>query len=127
MRSMPLVLALGLATAGCSFQMTGVSLTSDSAGTRTTTSSVSVSAQEPQLLPDGSCSGAVTPVNAGSPSRAAELGMGECELVALKGQPTDVLIGESGKGQREVQVLYSNPGARELYLFTDNRLTQIVQ
>ena len=52
----------------------------------------------------------------------------ECELVKLKGtRPTDVLVGESGKGQREVQVLYSEPGGREIYLFTDNRLTRIVK
>ncbi len=38
-----------------------------------------------------------------------------------------MLIGESGKGQREVQVLYAEPGGREIYLFTDNRLTRIVR
>ena len=32
-----------------------------------------------------------------------------------------------GKGQREVQVLYSEPGGREIYLFTDNRLSRIVR
>lgn len=56
------------------------------------------------------------------------LGVTECELVKLKGaRPTDVLIGESGKGQREVQVLYSEPGGREIYMFTDNRLSRIVK
>jgi hypothetical protein len=42
-------------------------------------------------------------------------------------KPTDVLIGESGRGQREVQVLYAEPGGREIYLFTDNKLTRIVK
>jgi hypothetical protein len=57
-----------------------------------------------------------------------EVGIGECELVRLKGKPpTDVLVGESGKGQREVQVLYSEPGGRELYFFVDNRLDRIVK
>ena len=56
------------------------------------------------------------------------LGINECDLVRLKGaKPDDVLIGESGKGQRETQVLYAEPGGRELYLFTDNRLTKIVK
>ena len=51
---------------------------------------------------------------------AIEPGIGECDLVRLKGKPaTDVLVGESGKGQREVQVLYSEPGGRELYFFVE--------
>jgi hypothetical protein len=75
------------------------------------------------LGPDGRCLGQ-------SPATAAviEPGIGECDLVRLKGKaPTDVLVGESGKGQREVQVLYSEPGARELYFFVDNRLDRIVK
>ena len=38
-----------------------------------------------------------------------------------------MLVGESGKGQREVQVLYSEPGGRELYFFVNNRLDRIVK
>ena len=46
----------------------------------------------------------------------------------LKGKPaTDVLVGESGKGQREVQVLYSEPGGRELYFFVNNSLDRVVK
>ena len=57
-----------------------------------------------------------------------EPGIAECDLVRLKGKPaTDVLVGESGKGQREVQVLYSEPGGRELYFFVNNRLDRIVK
>ena len=77
----------------------------------------------PVLGPDGRCQGQ-------SPATAAaiEPGIGECELVRLKGkEPTDVLIGESGRGHREVQVLYSEPGARELYLFVNNRLDRILK
>ena len=56
-----------------------------------------------------------------------EPGISECDLVRLKGEkPTDVLIGESGKGQRKVQVLYSEPGGREIYLFVDNKLSRII-
>jgi hypothetical protein len=81
------------------------------------------SAFGPVLGPDGRCQGQ-------SPARAAliEPGIGECELVRLKGkEPTDVLVGESGKGQREVLVLYSEPGGREIYLFVNNRLDRIVK
>lgn len=77
----------------------------------------------PVLGPDGRCTGA-------APASATEIatGIGECDLVRLKGKPpTDVLVGESGKGQREVQVLYSEPGGRELYFFVDNHLDRIVK
>jgi len=77
----------------------------------------------PVLGSDGRCTGTA----AGSAS-AISPGICECELVRLKGKPpTDVLVGESGKGQREVQVLYAEPGGRELYFFVDNRLDRIVR
>ena len=77
----------------------------------------------PVLGPDGRCQGPSS-----ATATAIEPGIGECDLVRLKGkEPTDVLVGESGKGQREVQVLYSEPGARELYFFVDNRLDRIVK
>ena len=77
----------------------------------------------PVLGPDGHCQGQ-------APVMAAAIapGIGECDLVRLKGKdPTDVLVGESGKGQREVQVLYAEPGGRELYFFVDNRLDRILR
>lgn len=77
----------------------------------------------PVLGPDGRCTGP-----APGTATVIEPGIGECDLVRLKGKPaTDVLVGESGKGQREVQVLYSEPGGRELYFFVDNRLDRIVK
>ncbi|MNY64933.1 hypothetical protein D3C86_2021180 [compost metagenome] len=94
-----------------------------------TTGSIGASTQEPVLTPEGDCSVGVSldPSTRPLPKEIAP-GITECELVKLKAKPpTDVLIGESGKGQREVQVLYSEPGGRELYLFTDNRLSRIVK
>ena len=77
----------------------------------------------PVLGTDGRCTGP-----APGTASTIEPGIAECELVRLKGKaPTDVLVGESGKGQREVQVLYSEPGGRELYFFVDNRLQRIVR
>ncbi len=77
----------------------------------------------PVLGPDGRCTGPAVGTAA-----AIEPGIAECDLVRLKGKPaTDVLVGESGKGQREVQVLYSEPGGRELYFFVNNRLDRIVK
>ncbi|HYF56601.1 MAG TPA: hypothetical protein VEA41_20275 [Salinarimonas sp.] len=77
----------------------------------------------PLLTASGECDGP-------APTLAAAIatGIGECELVRLKGRPpTDVLVGESGRGSREVQVLYAEPGGREIYLFVDNRLERIVR
>ena len=77
----------------------------------------------PVLGPDGRCTG-----TAAGTAAAIEPGITECDLVRLKGKPaTDVLVGESGKGQREVQVLYSEPGGRELYFFVNNRLDRVVK
>ena len=77
----------------------------------------------PVLGPDGRCTGPAM-----GTASAIEPGIGECDLVRLKGKPpTDVLVGESGRGGREVQVLYSEPGGRELYLFVDNRLDRAVR
>lgn len=77
----------------------------------------------PVLGPDGQCT-----VRAWGTATAIEPGITECDLVRLKGKPaTDVLVGESGKGQREVQVLYSEPGGRELYFFVNNKLDRVVK
>jgi hypothetical protein len=127
------LLLCAAALGGCSVDMGGFAFTSDTREgrsgpvTTTTTTSLTASAsmQEATLTPDGECS-------AGTSARplppAITEGITECELVKLKGtRPTDVLIGDSGKGQREVQVLYSEPGGREIYMFTDNRLSRIVK
>jgi hypothetical protein len=77
----------------------------------------------PLLDASGACTG-----TASATAAAIEPGIGECDLVRLKGKPpTDVLLGESGKGGREVQVLYAEPGGKELYFFVDNRLDRIVR
>ncbi|WP_244548260.1 hypothetical protein [Bosea vaviloviae] len=130
---LPVLLVCAAALGGCSVDMGGFAFTSDSNGGRTTTTTSSatarVSTQEAQLTADGECSADVSldPSTRPLPPQIAE-GITECELVKLKGaRPTDVLIGDSGKGQREVQVLYSEPGGREIYMFTDNRLSRIVK
>lgn len=76
----------------------------------------------PVLRADGTCTQPWT----GAMPAAIEPGIAECALVAAKGAPVDVLIGGSGKGQREVQVLYQEPTGKKVYLFSDNRLVRIV-
>ena len=76
----------------------------------------------PVLDAGGACTGP-----APGTAAAIETAIGECDLVRLKGRPpTDVLVGE-GRAGREVQVLYAEPGAKELYFFVNNRLDRIVR
>ncbi|WP_236841846.1 hypothetical protein [Bosea sp. PAMC 26642] len=130
---LPVLLLCTAALGGCSVDMGGFAFTSESRGGKTVTTTSSLAArastQEARLTPEGECDAetALTPATRPAPAVIAE-GITECELVKLKGtRPTDVLIGDSGKGQREVQVLYSEPGGREIYMFTDNRLSRIVK
>jgi hypothetical protein len=123
-KAAPLVLILAATLGGCSLELGG-------GGSRDKIQVAATSpAREPVLLSDGTCESNATLFPAGPRSSASEiaLGVSECDLVRLKStKPDDVLIGESGKGQREVQLLYAEPGGRELYLFTDNKLTKIVK
>jgi len=130
---LPVLFLCTAALAGCSVDMGGFAFQSETSKgvttTTTTTGSIGASTQEPVLTPEGDCSvgASLDPSTRPLPKEIAP-GITECELVKLKAKaPTDVLIGESGKGQREVQVLYAEPGGREIYMFTDNRLTRIVK
>ncbi len=130
---LPVLIACAVLLGGCSVDIGGFSFMSESRDGRTTattsTASLRASTQEARLTPEGECEAGASldPATRPLPPAIAE-GITECELVKLKGtRPTDVLIGESGKGQRETQVLYAEPGGRELYMFTDNRLSRIVR
>lgn len=115
------LLSVSLATATCNDRAPPVATVAAPAPALPAASTGAFSG--PVLGPDGRCQGQ-------SPATATtiEPGIGECDLVRLKGrEPTDVLVGESGKGQREVQVLYAEPGGREIYLFVNNRLDHIVK
>ncbi|KAA2236534.1 hypothetical protein [Salinarimonas soli] len=114
----PLLATLGLAACAGAPERSAVALATPAAP-----ATPARTVAGPFLTATGECDG---PVPAGA--KAIEPGIGECELVRLKGKPpTDVLVGESGRGGREVQVLYSEPGGRELYLFVDNRLDRLVR
>jgi hypothetical protein len=122
--ALPLLIAASLGLGGCSLELGG------GGSSRQIQVAATSPAREPVLLSDGTCESDATLFPAGPRSSASEiaLGVSECDLVRLKGaKPDDVLIGQGGTGQREVQVLYAEPGGRELYLFTDNKLTKIVK
>ena len=120
----PLILVLVVPLMGaCSIDMGGFAFVNDK------TASVRLSTADAVLGPDGTCGADANLDPSALRGRPAAIvpGISECDLVRLKGEkPTDVLIGESGKGQREVQVLYAEPGGREIYLFVDNKLNRIV-
>jgi hypothetical protein len=124
-RALVAALVLALPAGGCTM-FAGGFVNDRSAATSVSippTPAAPPAASGPLLNPEGSCDG---PVPQGATVIAP--GIGECELVRLKGAaPTDVLIGQGGTGQREAQVLYSEPGGRELYLFRAGRLDRIVK
>jgi hypothetical protein len=113
--------------AGCAAEVRGTAIGVSPSGAGSTT--LRAGTLPPGLTPDGVCESDAS-LDPSSLARDSEIvpGIGECDLVRIKGtKPTDVLIGESGKGQREVQVLYNEPTGREIYLFTDGKLVRIVK
>ncbi len=124
---MAILVFSGVFLGGCSLDLFGSGIASGPGGTSTATARLST--REPVLTNEGTCEtdASLDPSSLRPRPTDVALGITECDLVKLKGKPTDVLIGESGKGQREAQVLYSEPTGREIYLFTDNRLTRIIK
>jgi hypothetical protein len=108
----------------CSFDVRGTTIVNNKVNT------VRAGTQKPVLLPDGQCEASASLDLGSLQGRPITImvGISECDLVRIKAKPpTDVLIGESGKGQRETQVLYAEAGGRELYFFTDNVLVRVVK
>lgn len=133
------MMAMAMLLAGCSYNIGAIGGASDPGASAVRTSRTGDSAPAgaaayrapatvaardlgPVLGQDGACS---QPWTGGAPA-TIEPGIAECALVAVKGAPVDVLIGGSGKGQREVQVLYQEPTGKKVYLFSDNKLVRIV-
>lgn len=122
-----LMIGAALLLAGCAAEVRGVAVSSGPSGTSSAT--MRAGNLPPLMTADGVCE-ADASLDPATLARGSEVapGIGECDLLRLKGaKPTDVLIGESGKGQREVQVLYNEPTGREIYLFTDGRLVRVVK
>ncbi len=108
----------------CSLDMRATTIVNDKVKT------VRAGTSKPVLLPTGECEASTSLDPSALQTRASQIivGISECDLVRIKASPpTDVLIGESGKGQREAQVMYSEPSGRELYFFTDNVLVRVLK
>lgn len=55
------------------------------------------------------------------------VGITECELVSIKGDPLSVQTGSSPRAKRETTILYMEPTGKAVYLFADNRLVRVVR
>jgi len=58
----------------------------------------------------------------------ALIGLGECQIVALHGEPPlSVMSGASASSKRETTMLYMEASGKAVYLFSSNRLTRVVR
>jgi hypothetical protein len=78
----------------------------------------------------GQCSDAISfdgSAYKGKPDDAL-IGLGECQIVALHGEPPlSVMTGASQQSRRETTMLYMEPNGKAVYLFSDNRLKRVVR
>jgi hypothetical protein len=111
------VLALG----GCAVEVAGFANDKSASARIATTEAV--------VGEDGRCTADVSIDPATFRGREGDglLGVTECELVALKGQPLSVQTGASSRAKRETTMLYMDPTGKTIYLFANNRLVQIVR
>src|SRR5258708_4028631 len=71
--------------------------------------------------PDGRCQ--ADPAAAPSAVTSVHLGITECDLVRLQGQPKDIVIADLPDGRRRVEMFYAGTGGTTRgYAFIANRL-----
>jgi hypothetical protein len=58
---------------------------------------------------------------------AGLVGVSECELVALKGEPLSVQSGSSPSAKRETTILYMEATGKAVYLFANNQMVRVVR
>lgn len=113
-------LAAGLLLAGCAMEVGGF-VNEKSAVARVATT-------EAVVGEDGRCTAdlSIDPATFRGREGDGLIGLTECELVALKGPPLSVQTGSSPRAKRETTMLYMEPTGKSIFLFSDNRLIQIV-
>ncbi|MHB2168050.1 hypothetical protein [Alsobacter sp. R-9] len=106
---------------GCAMEMTG--FVNDKSAT------ARVATTEAVVGEDGRCTAdlRIDPATFRGREGDGLIGLTECELVALKGEPLSVQTGSSPRAKRETTMLYMTPTGKVIYLFADNRLVQVVQ
>jgi hypothetical protein len=116
-----IAVAIALLAGGCAVEVAGFA--NDKAAT------ARVATSEAVVTEDGRCSAdlSIDPATFRGREGDGLLGLTECELVALKGQPLSVQTGASSRAKRETTMLYMDSTGKTIYLFADNRLVQIVR
>lgn len=106
---------------GCAMQATG--FVNDKAV------SVRAATTEAVVGEDGKCTATISidPALFRNKPDDGLLGMTECEIVAIKGEPLSVQTGASSTSRRETTLLYMEPTGKAVFLFSDNRLIKIVR
>ena len=115
-------LVLGAALlGGCAMQATGI-VNDKSVSVRAATT-------EAVVAEDGKCTATISidPALFRNKPDDGLLGMTECEIVAIKGEPLSVQTGASSTSRRETTLLYMEPTGKAVFLFSDNRLIKIVR
>jgi len=114
------LLPLMLFLSGCAIELSGAGFSGDK--------SASFRASNTEALVDetGRCEADVTidPSLLRQTQRTSLIGRTECEVVRLKGRPSDVSIREEG-GHRLVELGYRASGQTVTYVFENNRLVRI--
>lgn len=115
------LVALASLLAGCAVELTGIANDKSATARIATTEAV--------VGEDGRCTAdlSVDPAMFRGREGDSLLGITECQLVALKGEPLSVQTGSSSRAKRETTMLYMDPTGKTIYLFVDNRLVRIVR
>jgi hypothetical protein len=113
--------ALACLLAGCAVEVAGFA--NDKSAT------ARVATTEAVVGEDGRCTAdlSIDPATFRGREGDGLLGMTECQIVALKGEPLSVQTGSSPRAKRETTMLYMDPTGKTIYLFADNRLVRIVR
>ncbi len=114
-------LALGAALQGCAVEIGGFANDRQASARIATTEAV--------VGEDGRCTAdlSIDPATFRGRDGDGLVGITECELVGLKGDPLSVQTGSSPRAKRETTMLYMEPTGKAVYLFADNRLVRVVR
>jgi hypothetical protein len=80
----------------------------------------------PDMKPDADAMAFASHCGGGSPG-GVQMGMSECELIALKGTPSRVVQGLDQAGNAHNAIWYVEGGIRTVYKFNDGKLFDIIK
>ena len=118
----PLVSAASLVLAGCAVEVVGTGIAGDKQAT------LRASNIEAVIDANGRCEADVSidPAALRSGGATGLVGRTECEVVAVKGRPSEVVIRDRAP-TRMTTMLYNDPQGPAEYVFENNRLTLVTR